>query len=87
MYYSVVGLLAIMILIIENYDILFKKTSNIKSEIWQIYRRFLFAVLIYKAPPTAQGQWVSAYGKRKDFVYESKIISSDSIRQKTKGDL
>lgn len=25
---------------------------------------------IYKAPPTAQGQWVSAYGKRKDFVYE-----------------
>ena len=26
--------------------------------------------MIYKAPPTAQGQWVSAYNKRKDFIYE-----------------
>ena len=27
-------------------------------------------IKIYKAPPTAQGQWVSAYDNRKDFIYE-----------------
>ena len=26
---------------------------------------------IHKAPPTAQGKWVSAYDKRKDFDYEN----------------
>ncbi len=25
---------------------------------------------IYKAPPTSQGKWGSAYDKRKDFIYE-----------------
>ena len=28
---------------------------------------------IYKAPPTAQGQWVSAYYNRKDFIYEESL--------------
>ena len=26
--------------------------------------------MIYRASPTAQGQWVSAYDNRKEFIYE-----------------
>ena len=29
-----------------------------------------YMFLADKAPPTAQGQWVSAYNNRKDFIYE-----------------
>ena len=41
--------------------------------------------MIYKAPPTAQGQWVSAYDKRKDFIYEKNCfpyrrVASDPVR-------
>lgn len=47
MYYAAIDLIAILVLIIENQDILFgrSKTYNIKP--WQVYRRFLFSVLIY----------------------------------------
>ena len=30
-----------------------------------------YGLTIYKAPPTAQGQWVSAYDNRKDLIYEN----------------
>lgn len=46
-YYSVVGLIATMILLIENVDLLFGHSDAFKSPSWQVYRAFLFAVLAY----------------------------------------
>ncbi|MBO4694030.1 MAG: hypothetical protein J5659_06560 [Clostridia bacterium] len=47
MYYSAIGLLAILILVIENNDILFKRKKNTELPVWRAFRRFLLAVLAY----------------------------------------
>ncbi|MCR5685999.1 MAG: response regulator [Lachnospiraceae bacterium] len=46
-WYALTGLLAIAVLIIENYDIIFYKRDKQGFPQIQIYRRFLFAVLAY----------------------------------------
>ena len=47
MYYSAIGLLAAMVLWIVNYDILSNRGNAFEEEAWKVYRRFLFAVLLY----------------------------------------
>ncbi len=47
MYYSAIGVLAMVILILENQDILFKRNDAFDVYYWKVYRRFLFAVLCY----------------------------------------
>ena len=47
MYYTAIGLLAIIILLIENQDILFKQDRSFDGPSWRVYRRFLFSVLAY----------------------------------------
>ena len=47
MYYSMIGLIAIFVLIIVNQDILFNPKEVYHKPVWIVYRRFLFAVLIY----------------------------------------
>ena len=47
MYYSAIGILAAMILIIENQDILLKRSGAFELGAWKEFRRFLFAVLVY----------------------------------------
>ena len=48
MYYATVGLIALLVLVIENYDILFKKLKNIdKVKEWKSYKLFLIAVIVY----------------------------------------
>ncbi|MCR5694849.1 MAG: diguanylate cyclase [Clostridia bacterium] len=47
MYYSAIGFLAILVLFILNYDILFKKSKVLRKPAWKVYKRFLFAVLAY----------------------------------------
>ena len=46
MYYSAIGLLAILILFIVNWDIL-REFHIFDKPAWNVYRRFLFAVLVY----------------------------------------
>ena len=46
-YYSVIGLLAAAILLIENHDILFGSADNQKIPAMGIYKKFLYAVLVY----------------------------------------
>ena len=46
MYYSAIGLLAILILFIVNWDIL-RHSRIYDKAAWNVYRRFLFAVLAY----------------------------------------
>ena len=46
MYYSAIGLLAILTLLIINWDILRDSRINEKAA-WNVYRKFLFAVLAY----------------------------------------
>ena len=45
-YLALIGLLAILILLLVNYDILFQQGSNQNIPAVKIYRRFLYAVLI-----------------------------------------
>lgn len=40
MYYSVIGLLAVLILIIVNYDILLTPKESFNKLAWRVYRRF-----------------------------------------------
>ena len=47
MYYSAIGLLAVMILLIENSDILFRRGGAFATPAWCAYRRFLMPVLVY----------------------------------------
>ncbi|WP_295152789.1 response regulator [uncultured Ruminococcus sp.] len=46
MYYSVIGLLAALVLLIENRDIL-RGSQVYDKPVWNVYRRFLCAVLAY----------------------------------------
>ena len=46
MYYSAIGLLAILILFIVNWDVL-RSTKIYDKPAWNVYKRFLFAVLVY----------------------------------------
>lgn len=47
MYYSIIGVLASIILLIENQDILFGRGQAYTKRPWNIYRRFLIAVFLY----------------------------------------
>ena len=46
MYYSAIGVLAALVLFIVNWDILFGG-EHLDKPAWEVYRKFLFAVLIY----------------------------------------
>ena len=46
MYYSAIGLLAAVLLVMENQDILIGRDAFGRSA-WKVYRGFLFAVLVY----------------------------------------
>ncbi len=47
MYYSAVGILAIIILLIVNHDIILKRSADFRKPAWKVYRRFLLTVLVY----------------------------------------
>ncbi|MBR3279800.1 MAG: diguanylate cyclase [Lachnospiraceae bacterium] len=47
MYYAAIGILALLILVIENQDILFKRSKAFDKKPWVVYRRFLFAIIVY----------------------------------------
>ncbi len=47
MYYSAIGVLALMILLIENQDILLIRDESFKQPAWKVYRYFLMAVIMY----------------------------------------
>ncbi|MCR5324323.1 MAG: GGDEF domain-containing protein [Lachnospiraceae bacterium] len=47
MYYAAIGVLALLILLIENQDILLNRHSTFDKPAWKAYRRFLIAVLVY----------------------------------------
>ena len=47
MYYSAIGLLAALVLIIVNQDILISPKASFEKPAWNVYRKFLLAVLAY----------------------------------------
>ena len=47
MYYSVIGLLALMVLVITNHDVLLQRPGSVASPVQRIYRRFLFCIMAY----------------------------------------
>ncbi|MBR5386968.1 MAG: diguanylate cyclase [Clostridiales bacterium] len=55
MYYASIDLIAILILLIENQDIIFNMDKKLKIKTWMLYRRFLLAVLVYYITDTLWG--------------------------------
>ena len=47
MYYSAIGLIAILVELVVNQDILLNPKESYNRPVWKVYRRFLIAVLIY----------------------------------------
>ena len=47
MYYSAIAILAFVVLLIVNHDILLDRTGAFRTPAWRVYRRFLYAVLVY----------------------------------------
>ena len=47
MHYSAIGLLAVLILLIMNYDVLLGRGEALETPAWGAYRRFLISVLAY----------------------------------------
>ena len=47
MYYSAIGTLAIIVLLIVNHDILLDLGNAFRAKAWKVYRLFLYAVLVY----------------------------------------
>ncbi len=55
MYYASIDLIAILVLLIENQDIIFNMDKKLKIKTWMLYRRFLLAVLVYYITDTLWG--------------------------------
>ncbi|MCR5735271.1 MAG: GGDEF domain-containing protein [Lachnospiraceae bacterium] len=47
MNYSTIGVIAVLILLIENQDILLNLNDSFNMPAWKVYRRFLFSVIVY----------------------------------------
>ena len=47
MYYSLIGILAVLVLFMVNRDILLNRKISREKPVWKLYRRFLFVVLAY----------------------------------------
>ena len=59
MYYTATGVLAIIILLIVNHDIFLNLSDDFRKPAWKVYRRFLFAVLIYYVTDVLWGEMES----------------------------
>ncbi len=70
-YYSSIGLLAAVILMIENHDILLGRSGSQNLPAIGIYRRFLFAVLIYYVTDVLWGIF--------DSLHLSSLLFADTI--------
>ena len=47
MTYSIIGILALLVLVIENQDILLNRGGAFEKSEWRTYRRFLLSVIVY----------------------------------------
>ena len=82
MLYSAIGILALLILLIENQDILMNRKGGFGAPAWKIYRYFLFAVIDYyiviacgTARYTEKDDSIAAVFERADAaMYENKRI-------------
>ena len=46
-YYSAIGVLALLILLIENQDILLNRNKSFNLPAWNVYRKYLFVIIAY----------------------------------------
>ena len=76
MYYSAIGLLAALVLCIVNWDIL-RDSQAYHKPAWNIYRRFLFAVLVYYVTDVLWG--ILEYRKLAAALFVDISLMSSSI--------
>ena len=53
--YSAVVVLALLILLIENHDILLNRNESFSVPAWKVYRKFLFVIIAYYLTDIAWG--------------------------------
>ncbi|MBR7174309.1 MAG: hypothetical protein IKD50_07770, partial [Clostridia bacterium] len=46
-YYSTISILALLILLIENQDILLNSNESFSVRAWKVYRKYLFVIIVY----------------------------------------
>lgn len=54
-YYSAIGALALLILLIENQDILLNRNKSFNLPAWNVYRKYLFVIIAYYLTDIAWG--------------------------------
>ena len=59
MYYSAIGLLAILILLIENYDIFFHRDDSQTVPAIGLYRKLLYCILAYYVTDVLGASWTA----------------------------
>ncbi len=55
MYYSTIALLAALVLLVENQDVLFARRDGFDTPTWKTYRGFLISILVYYATDITWG--------------------------------
>ena len=55
MYYSTIALLAALVLLVENQDVLFARRDGFDAPTWKTYRGFLISILVYYATDITWG--------------------------------
>lgn len=53
--YSIISILALLILLIENQDILLYRNESFNAPAWKVYRKYLFVIIVYYLTDIAWG--------------------------------
>ena len=77
MHYSIIGILAILILIIVNRDILMNRAISLRKPVWKMYRRFLLAVLAYYSTDVIWG--IFEHFKLSSFLFADTTVSFSAM--------
>ena len=54
-HYSTIAVLALLILLIENHDILLNRNESFNVSAWKVYRKYLFVIIAYYLTDIAWG--------------------------------
>ena len=72
LYYSLIGLLALIVLLIINHDIFFRKADGRDPAVFRAYRRFLYAILLFYVTDVLWGV-LSELGWRVAMIAETEV--------------
>lgn len=72
LYYAVTAGIAILLLILQNYDIMFKKIDIEKGRVWLTYKRLMYAVLVFHLTDVVWGLFYDL--RSRDIIYVDNFL-------------